>query len=102
MTQLALAYKTTTSKKRPNAMTDDELSELDGKALDEDSQLETTPPKEKKQSKPRAKKAPGSKPLQTIENEVTPLDVSDDVQPKKTSGATERYQKALYTRKRTY
>ncbi|KAI9840189.1 MAG: DNA topoisomerase 2 [Sclerophora amabilis] len=93
LAQTTLKPKATQSKKRAKPQTDDEASEIDRNSLHDDSLLSVTPPSAKKQKKAPVPKKKGGKPLQDIENDVAGLDGSQDPQPNKGPGATERYQK---------
>lgn len=95
MTQSSLNLKTTLTTKRARPTSDDEQSDTDQKRLGDNSQLDNTPPKEKKQKKAPVKKGTITKPLQIIENDETAIEGSEDPKSKKGSGATDKYQKAL-------
>ncbi|KAI9786268.1 MAG: DNA topoisomerase 2 [Peltula sp. TS41687] len=95
LTQSKLTVKPVATKKRQRSASMDENSDSDRKSLHDDSLLSITPPKEKKPRKaPLPKKTTKSQPLKAIENDGVGSDGTDDApKPKKSTGATEKYQK---------
>lgn len=92
-TTLKAKPKSTTSKKRPKPVSDDEGSDSHHDQINDESLLSNTPPSAKKQKKAPTSKKTGGKPLQPIENETMALDGASDPKPKKSSNSTEQYQK---------
>ena len=100
MTQTTLNRKSAT-KKRPKPDTEDEDEE--DPSLHDDRLLSATPPSVKKQKKATDPKRTATKPLREVENEAISeaidasmvLDGSPDAKPKKSSKATEQYQKVI-------
>ena len=82
-----------TSKKRPQPDTEDEDPASEPNSLDNDSHLSNTPPSAKKQKKTSAPKPKKSNmtALQEVENEA--FDGGGDAKPKKSTKATDQYQK---------
>ena len=92
-TTLNTKAKSGPSKKRPKPDTEDEASASDQDSLDHGSHLSNTPPnakKLKKASAPKPKKSAMTA-LQEIENEA--FDGEDAPKSKKSSKATDQYQK---------
>ena len=97
-TMLKVNSKPTASKKRPKPDTEDENSDSENNSLKNDSHLSNTPPSAKKQKKASA---PAPKPkksamtaLQEVENEA--FDGNAETKSKKSSKATDQYQKVYF------
>lgn len=104
MSQTTLkSTKPPVSNKRPKPDTEDEDSVAEP-SLHDDSLLSNTPPSAKKQKKAPGPKKTGARPLREVENEAIKeaidasmvFDGADDPKPKKSSKATEQYQKVRY------
>ncbi len=85
--------KATTSKKRPKPDSDDEASSEVDHGFDDESLLDSTPPKAKKAKPNPAPKAGKRKSLGDMVNEAIAVDSPQDAKPKKGKRISEQYQK---------
>ena len=92
-TTLKPKIKSTASKKRPKPDTEDEDSTPERDSLHDESLLSTTPPSAKKQKKAPAPKKSTTSALKEIENEAMNVDGGSDLKEKKSTKASDQYQK---------